>query len=134
MTFEDLPTDWSSQPLSDPDLAMDVVDLFLRDSDRARNSALLLLCDDERRALLPVVINDIDWRTTASNRSALFAMVAGFGVPGVVVAVSGPRSLPAEVTERWRRTALRELQKMGVELIGFYSADLGDVRDVRPAA
>ncbi|MCG6566856.1 hypothetical protein [Tessaracoccus sp. ZS01] len=134
MSFHDLPQEWSALPLTDTTLAVDVVDLFLKDSDRRQNSALLLICDDEGHALQPVVIGDIDWYMTADERVGLFRLFEHLAVPGVVVAVSAGRPIEPEVADRWLQTARAELAKHHVQLFGFYSADLREVWEHRPAA
>lgn len=134
MTFEDLDDDWDEESLYDADLAIDVVDLLLGDSDRRRNSALLLLCDEDGFLLQPSVISDIDWRMTAAKRAELFRFIAELGFPGVVVAISAAQAIDPAVVERWRRTAVRELRKELVDLIGFYCADPDEVWDAFFAA
>ncbi|GAA4896652.1 hypothetical protein GCM10025789_13070 [Tessaracoccus lubricantis] len=134
MSFEDLPREWHGLSLSDPGLAVNVVDLFLKNSDRRRNSALLLICDEEGRAMQPVVINDIDWYMIADERGGLFHIFDHLHVPGLVVAVSAERAIEPEVADRWLHTSRAELAKRDIELVGFFSADRLEVWEHRPAA
>lgn len=127
MTFDDLPTNWPTLPLDDPRLAADVVDLCLRHSDRVKNSALLLLCDDRGVGLQPVVIDGVDWHAVADERASLFDVVGHVGVPAVVVAVSARRPIPSEVALRWRETARAVFARDGVRMLGFFSADQDSV-------
>ena len=60
MHFENLPADRPTIPLTDPDHIADVLDIFVSPSDRRAGSLLILICDEERRPVQPVVINDID--------------------------------------------------------------------------
>ncbi len=34
MTYQDLPTDWPSRPVTDPAITSDLLDLVVRDADR----------------------------------------------------------------------------------------------------
>lgn len=132
MSFENLRPDWPDLPLTDPTLACDVVDLFLRVSDRMKRSALLLLCDEEDRLMQPVTVDGIDWHMVASERALLFGFLSHLGVPGLVLAISGPRPIDPGVAERWRDTAEHELARLGVRFLGFYTADPNSVWE--PAA
>lgn len=123
MTFEDLPPQWPTMSLSDPTLAIDVVDLLLKHSDRAQSSALLLLCDDEGRALQPVVVDGVDWHCIARDRALLFRVFGHLDVSNVIVAISALAPIDRGVALRWRDTARTELRKHGARLIGFYIAD-----------
>lgn len=134
MTFQDLPDEWPSMSLSDPDLALDVVDLFLGYRDRLKNSALLILCDESGRAIQPLVVNHIDWNMPAAERVRLFRLVKDLEIPQVVVAVSSPAGVPTILALGWRETAATELAHLGVVLLGFYSADTDEVWQPEPLA
>ncbi|GAB2649828.1 hypothetical protein [Kribbella swartbergensis] len=45
MSFRDLPQTWTDQPLSDPTVAADVVDLLVSLGDRRRGTFTVVLCD-----------------------------------------------------------------------------------------
>lgn len=60
MTFHDLPKDWRNTPLIDPTHIANVLDVFVSLEDRARNSLLILICDEGRRPFQPVIVNEID--------------------------------------------------------------------------
>jgi hypothetical protein len=59
MNFENLPADWPSIPLTDPDHIADVLDIFVGARDRAVGSLLILICDEQRRPVQPVIMDDI---------------------------------------------------------------------------
>jgi hypothetical protein len=59
MSFEDLPTNWPTIPLTEPAHVADVLDIFVSMRDRAIGSLLVLICDEERRPGQPVVITEI---------------------------------------------------------------------------
>jgi hypothetical protein len=60
MNFENLPADWPTIPLTDPDHIADVLDIFIGKRDRMLGSLLILICDAQRRPDQPLIINDID--------------------------------------------------------------------------
>jgi hypothetical protein len=60
MNFENLPTHWPTIPLTDPDHIADVLDIFIGTRDRMLGSLLILICDEQRRPVQPLIINDID--------------------------------------------------------------------------
>jgi hypothetical protein len=60
MNFENLPADWPTIPLTDPDHIADVLDIFVGKRDRMLGSLLILICDAQRRPVQPLIINDID--------------------------------------------------------------------------
>lgn len=60
MNFKNLPTDWPTIPLTDPDHIADVLDIFVGMRDRMLGSLLILICDAQRRPVQPVILNDID--------------------------------------------------------------------------
>lgn len=59
MNFENLPADWPTIPLTDPDHIADVLDIFVGVRDRTVGSLLILICDDQRRPVQPMILNDI---------------------------------------------------------------------------
>ncbi|MCE1179523.1 MAG: hypothetical protein LWW86_10925 [Micrococcales bacterium] len=56
MSLHDLPDDWATRPVHDPEIAADVVDLIVRESDRDDGAVCLLLCHPDGRLLQPVTI------------------------------------------------------------------------------
>jgi hypothetical protein len=60
MSFEDLPDDWPDLPLDDARLIEDVLDLFVSMRARFDGALLFLLCDESRRALQPILVDEID--------------------------------------------------------------------------
>lgn len=60
MNFQNLPDNWPTIPLTNPDHIADVLDMFVGRRDRMVGSLLILICDEERRPMQPVMINDID--------------------------------------------------------------------------
>lgn len=56
MTFEDLPDDWHTLPLTEPQLLADVLDLVVGHHDRVDESFVVLACDSDVRLVQPCVI------------------------------------------------------------------------------
>lgn len=130
MTFQDLPKGWHSRPLTDTDLAADVVDLVVREGDRATGCISLLLCDDTHRMLQPVTITDLD-RDAPTERRRLFDLLVGdFAdrLGGVVVAVGRPRgAVPDDEARAWHEAAIAACRDHDVPLLGTYLATVHGV-------
>ncbi len=56
MTFEDLPDNWPTLPLTEPQLLADVLDLVVGHHDRVDESFVVLACDSDVRLVQPCVI------------------------------------------------------------------------------
>ncbi len=135
MSFDDLPDDWQSRPLTDSRLAADVVDLFVRDDDRRAGAVAVLLCDDEHRLLQPVVVTmDSDPVPLADKHLVVqrFTDLVGHG-PGasLVLAVARPKgSFVTDSDREWHEAAIRGCREAGVELIGLYVVTRHTIREV----
>lgn len=127
MTFEDLPTDWPTRPLSDTRLALDVVDLVVRDGDRETGCLSILLCDDTHRMIQPITLGDLDIEGPAPGEyRGPFDLVVGElaeRLGGVVVAIGRPRgSEPDDEARTWHEAAIASCRDHGVPLLGTYLA------------
>lgn len=127
MTYEQLPPDWPTRPLTDPDLAADVVDLVVRESDRATGCLSILLCDDTHRMIQPISITDL--ALAAPDRGEYrrpFDLIVGqFAerLGGVVVAIGRPGGHePDDEARAWHEAAIAGCRKHGVPLLGTYLA------------
>ena len=56
MTFENLPDDWHTLPLTEPQLLADVLDLVVGHRDRVDESFVVLACDSDVRLVQPCVL------------------------------------------------------------------------------
>jgi len=56
MTFDDLPADWPTRPITDPALFLDVVDLCVSEHHRAAGAVYVLLCDPQARLVQPCAL------------------------------------------------------------------------------
>lgn len=127
MTFTDLPTDWPTRPLSDARLAADVVDLVVRESDRARGCLCILLCDETHRMIQPIAITDLDLVGPAPGeyRRPFDLVVGQFAerLGGIVVAVGRPCGhTPDDEAREWHEAAIAACRDHEVPLLGTYLA------------
>lgn len=120
MRFEDLPENWTTLPLDDAPLAAGVIDLVMGHHDRARNSLLLLPCDEYDVGLpAPVVIADTDWLMPAGERRDVMSFLAQLPGAGFVVAMSAKHRLQHPVVKGWLRTIEDQLDSTGQALLAF---------------
>lgn len=135
MTFEDLPADWPTRPLTDSRLAADVVDLFVRDDDRVAGSVAALLCDEEHRLLQPVVVAMDGEPVQLADKHLLvqrFTQMIDHGL-GASVVFAVARARGACVTDgdrEWHEAAIRGCREAGVPLLGLYVVTRHTVREV----
>jgi hypothetical protein len=144
MTFKNRPENRSDQPLSDPSIAVDAVELFISQADRRRGMFLVLLCDDQDRLLMPVAVNGPSGSGSVDELGGIvdvgpedcevmlkpFLLAAQAGTDsGLLLAMGrfGPSDWP-EVDEPWAEEAARLCREAGVRLIGFYVATPDGVR------
>ena len=128
MTFNDLPENWPTLPLTDPAHVADVLDVFVDLQARASGSLLLLLCDDLRRPIQPILIDSIDerrphraggsspaWPTRwqAARRSPRFC------ARSPVAMVCRPRSTTDAGDESSRKHSRGRVELLGVHLVTF---------------
>ncbi|MFG1622248.1 hypothetical protein [Kribbella sp. NPDC049227] len=160
MSFQNLPPTWTSQPLSDPARAADVVDLMVTLGDRRRGTFTVLLCDPDNhyRAALTLALPE-DFATpiehvgphhhragTASNHhpagtagvcsSALDPILPAVRTApgtGLILALGrpGPPFQPEMDTE-WAEAATRICQAADVRLLGFYVASADHIYQPQP--
>lgn len=123
MAFDDLPPDWTDRPLSTPHLAGDVVDLVVKESDRAQNTFAVLPCDENDIGYpTPVLIEQTDWLVDDEERRQMLTALATLGLPAVVLAFSSSRRLPDGVLARWRADAETAFGTAGTRVIGVFTA------------
>jgi hypothetical protein len=123
MTFEDLPDDWKQQPLTDPRLVADVLDLFVSDADRCAGALAVLMCDEQGRLLQPGIISDLDYESSEAERGRMLAsfithLTEFFDSVLFAVARADGLSVTAD-DERWAR-AVRYACEGKVRLLGFH--------------
>ncbi len=126
MNFENLPADWPTIPLTDPDHIADVLDIFVSRSDRVVGSLLILICDEQRRPVQPMVINDIEGGRPGGDHVPLEQIAQHIAdlKPDATVMCAIARTGRARVTKtdrRWAHTLERafagHLELLGVHVI-----------------
>ena len=123
MTFQDLPDDWSEQPLTDSRHVADVLDLIVSDADRRSGGLAMLLCDDQGRLQQPVFISDVDYDSSEAERCLMFARFVGHlasQVDSILFALARADGLSITADdESWAR-AIQYACSGEVRLLGFH--------------
>ena len=126
MTFEDLPKDVRNIPLTDRRIAADVIDLLIGDGDRSDGCVALMVCDEEHRGILPIVLSDVPHDADLSALVSLLdlllplvverggSLLMGRGRPGCGV--------PTDVDRAWHQRTIESCRAHGVRLLGFHVA------------
>ncbi|GAA2154405.1 hypothetical protein [Humibacillus xanthopallidus] len=126
MTFEDLPPDVKKIPLTDRRVAADVIDLIIGDEARADGCVGLMVCDEEHRGILPIVLSDVPHDADLRALAALLDMI----LP-LVVARSGSLlmgrgrpggGVPTDADRAWHQQSIDACRAHGVRLLGFHVA------------
>lgn len=126
MSYQDLPPDARSIPLTDNAIQGDVIDLIL-DLDERRGGALaLMLCDEADRGIQPIVLSDLPPDAPASElRSLLDLLLPIIGEDdGAVLVGRGRRRglLPTDNDRAWHQETIEACRRHGVRLLGFFLA------------
>jgi hypothetical protein len=74
MSFEDLPADWPATPLTDAAHITDVLDLFVSMQARFDGALFILVCDDQRRPVQPIQIDDVRGGPPSDMRGVMLQM------------------------------------------------------------
>ena len=137
MSFDDLPDDWSDLPLDTPGLGADVADLFVGVAAREAGAVAVLLTDDDRRLVQPVVLDDVpddaDPQRLVPFLDELARMLHGTGGGLVFVRGRDGSVLLTDADRRWHEAVLAACRRGGLRLDGAYLATPAIVRPF-PAA
>lgn len=129
MPFTDLPDDWSSRPITDPDLIEDVLDLVVSLHDRHRGAIVLLLCDRDGRLRQPVTIGEPPVSVGLDEAEQMLRVFVEVftgsreGAPdaALMVVVARPHGLVPVAADRvWRRATQRVCAAAGWLDLGTY--------------
>lgn len=123
MSFDDLPDGWKDQPLTDPRLVADVLDLMVSDADRCAGGLAVLLCDEQGRLMQPGIISDLDYASSEAERAQMLGcfvttMAEWFGSVVFALARTDGLSITAD-DESWAR-AVQIACRDEVRLLGFH--------------
>lgn len=134
MSFRDLPRDWGTQPIT-PDIAADVVDLFVAERDRYLGCLSLLLCDEDGRLLVPMSIDGLPQVSSEWDIRPLFQFLRHDIHTGLTVIATLARrdgTLNDPQVRLWARVVHQECTAAEVPLRAFFLATPGRVRRVDP--
>ncbi len=132
MAFTDLPDNAPDLPVSDPAYTADFLDLVVSERNRCRGALALLLCDDDDRMRVPVVVGDLPAALSDDDRRQTVAKVVAVlkGRGAVLVAVARRSGLSIRSEDRaWRRAAERACAD-GPRLLGVHVITLDGSREV----
>ncbi|AKU17239.1 hypothetical protein [Luteipulveratus mongoliensis] len=139
MTFEDLPPGWDALPLTDHDLAGDVLDLFVSARDREVGCVFFLLCDERARLRQPLAVRlDPSDRERQGDQGdeaeVLVTRLDGLlgseaaGAASLIMAVARPGySAINDVDRRWHEAVIDLTRRRSVPLLGTYVVTHQDV-------
>lgn len=126
MTFEDLPADVRNVPLTNGRVAADVIDLIISDDDRRSGCVGLMVCDEEDRGILPVVLSDVPHDADVSALRTVLDLILPLVVErgGSLLLGRGRPSggVPNDVDRVWHQQTIDSCRAHGVRLLGFYLA------------
>jgi hypothetical protein len=126
MTFQDLPADWPSMPLTDPRITDDVLDLMVSGRDRDQGAIILLLCDPADRLIQPCAVGELDDSQEAwTHREIIepFAQALENLEPegSILVAIARSHGLAISDDDRaWHQAAIDGCRASGVRLLGVH--------------
>jgi hypothetical protein len=134
MSFLDLNPTWTDQPLTDPDVAADVVDLMLTLGDRQRGTFAVILCDPDDRYRATITVDlpaEFDRLAPPLDTHALCSTALSPIVPAIQTAPRtplilalgrpGPIRSPA-LDQDWSTAATNICQATHLRLLSFHIA------------
>jgi hypothetical protein len=129
MSFEDLPDDWLTRPVDDPEIVDDVLDLAVFIADRERGALAVLMCDDEHRLVQPVMVSDAPRDVPPDERArAVGVFVEALGHGSLLLAIARREGL--SITDDDRDWAVAALRACGdeVRFLGLHVVTVGGSR------
>ena len=133
MTFEDLPSDIRTTPLTDPHLRADLIDLIVGEEDREFGSIAIWLCDEDLIGVQPMVCHQLGRATRAKTKRVLeVALEVAMGP--LFVAVGRPGSpLFTRDDLAFANEVVELCESRGVLCLGVFVATPASVREVPEA-
>lgn len=124
MSFEDLPHDWQHLPLTDPDHITDVLDLFVSMEARFDGAILLLVCDEDRRPIQPIQIDDVNSVEPEQMRELLPGLAATIAdanpAATVLIAIARDGSLSIRRSDQLWSECLHDAFSGQLPVIGIH--------------
>ncbi|MFI5706847.1 hypothetical protein [Kribbella sp. NPDC051620] len=127
MTFNDLPTNWLTRPLTDPVLAANAVDLFVTEAERRQGVLAALICDGRARFRTSILLDLPRDAPLASARSCIRALaplvpvLQGRPDGALILALGRPEPDPPSDHD-WTQAAIQTCQTASIRLLAFYLA------------
>lgn len=126
MAFTDLPPDWASRPIADPDLLADVLDLAVSEQSRRTGGLMLLFCDTDMRLVQPVELTDPATAPTGvAERAAMLSMLVAAQADerpdgSLLVAMGRPGGLSATNDDQRWAAAIADAARGRLALLGVH--------------
>lgn len=126
MTFQDLPADWPTMPLTDPRITDDVLDLLVSGRDRDKGAIIVLMCDPADRLIQPCAVSDVDGDRAGLTQFEIIDPIAGAlreiePEGSILVAIARGRGLAITDDDRdWHQAAIDACHDSGVRLLGVH--------------
>lgn len=126
MTFKNLAPNWPDLPVVGERHIADLLDLMMSPRARMNGALLVLVCDEQRRPMQPILIEDDNGEVPRPPyvTEPLRNMAGGISrsLPGAtaLVAIGREGSLSPSVMDRAWHRSIREAFAGQVELIGVY--------------
>ena len=126
MTFQDLPADWPTMPLTDPRITDDVLDLLVSGRDRDKGAIIVLMCDPADRLIQPCAVSDVDGDRAGLTQFEIIDPIAGAlreiePEGSILVAIARGRGLAITDDDRgWHQAAIDACRDSGVRLLGVH--------------
>jgi len=136
MTFADLPPDWPTRPVTDPDITPDLLDLVVRDVDRVDGALCILLCGEQGQLVHPMVFPRPPTRMSREQRGTVFAALEALAAEeglrgGILVAVAREKGAFVTDTDRaWHDAAIASCRASGLRLLGVWVVTRRVIRQV----
>lgn len=126
MSYQDLPPDLRTIPLTDSTIQADVIDLILGIDERRSGALALMVCDDGDRGVQPIVLSDLPPDSSAVEvRSLLDLLLPMVGeTNGSLLLGRGRRRglMPTDNDRAWHQATIEACARHRVRLLGFYLA------------
>lgn len=137
MSFDNLPADWQSRPLTDPRLVRDVLDLFIDLRMRQGGTLFALFSGPDHVALTPMAIDEVPGDTDPFEKIAfvhqLVEMGDHFGATGLALAICRPGPGRATVEdEQWADALAAACEDSGRTNLGCHLATPQRVSRISP--
>ena len=122
MSFEDLPRDWATRPITDTAIFADVIDLVVTSRDRLDGAIYVLLCGPTGRLVQPCAVTNRELAPIQDRREVIdpFARVLAGSVDGGGIVLAVARTGRADTTDddrEWHQAALDVCREHGIRLL-----------------